>query len=428
MMAWFNFSEVPNNWLGYSIDGNKGVALGKTYADFLYKNINFALNTNGITQSQHIEKVMLLYEDSGKDKISDLTVNLIKHYLCEYTQRFAEMYIDESLCRVFPVDKAYFNYDTESFVTFEYKLPFIINEKGRYEYVLLTPYDILREGEPAINRKDFYKSYNRVRASIDNEILRTYVNNYIAQAVQNYENKQRKNHRPINEGSIVRIEKAAFEDVVRDYPELYDYYIKIREKDTDEIRKSCNEELEQKLGMLLDNAKALIELCKANGYNFQPAQDSYIETRNRIMYFNHIIEDCDGYRCLYKNDAAVANEKDLQWLFKFVWYGTKFKVDAEPNNGGGQADFIVSYGQDDQKIVEFKLANNSTLSHVFNQVQVYEEANGTTGSFIVIFFFLEQEERRAYAIVTRAGHEDNIGSSIFFIDCRRDNKVSASRI
>lgn len=37
--AWFNFSEVPNNWLGYSLVGNKGLALGGTYANFLYKNI-----------------------------------------------------------------------------------------------------------------------------------------------------------------------------------------------------------------------------------------------------------------------------------------------------------------------------------------------------------------------------------------------------
>lgn len=70
--AWFNFSEVPNNWLGYSLVGNKGLALGGTYANFLYKNIDFIIDTHGVSKSQHIEKVMLLYEGSGKDKISDL--------------------------------------------------------------------------------------------------------------------------------------------------------------------------------------------------------------------------------------------------------------------------------------------------------------------------------------------------------------------
>lgn len=31
LKAWFEFNEVPNNWLGYSMYGNKGAALGKKY-------------------------------------------------------------------------------------------------------------------------------------------------------------------------------------------------------------------------------------------------------------------------------------------------------------------------------------------------------------------------------------------------------------
>lgn len=129
--AWFNFKEVPNNWLGYSLEGNKGLALGQKYAEFLYNNIAFAINTNGLTQSGHIEKIMLLYEGSGKDKISDLTVNLIKGYLCEYTEKFAMEYIDSKCLKRLPVEKAYFNYETESFVSKEYMLPYIYKKKGK---------------------------------------------------------------------------------------------------------------------------------------------------------------------------------------------------------------------------------------------------------------------------------------------------------
>ena len=128
--AWFKFSEVKNNWLGYSFAGNGGLALGDKYAQFLYKNIAFAISTNNISQSPHIEKIMLLYEGSGKDKISDLTVNLIKEYLLEYTQTFALKNIREGLKKPFYVDRAYFNYKTESFVSKEYTLPFIINSSG----------------------------------------------------------------------------------------------------------------------------------------------------------------------------------------------------------------------------------------------------------------------------------------------------------
>ena len=51
--AWFNFKEVPNNWLGYSLEGNKGLALGQKYAEFLYNNIAFAINTAVVLASRN---------------------------------------------------------------------------------------------------------------------------------------------------------------------------------------------------------------------------------------------------------------------------------------------------------------------------------------------------------------------------------------
>ena len=76
--TWFSFNEVCNNWLGFSMNGNKGLALDKKFANFLYENISFVLENNNISDGKHIEKIMLLVPGSGKDKISDLTVNLIK--------------------------------------------------------------------------------------------------------------------------------------------------------------------------------------------------------------------------------------------------------------------------------------------------------------------------------------------------------------
>ncbi len=424
--AWFNFSEVSNNWLGYSLIGNKGLALGRKFAEFLYNNIEFALNTNGISKSQHIEKAMLLYEGSGKDKISDLTVNLIKRFLCEYTENFAKEYIDPDLCRTIPVDKAYFNYETESFISREYTLPFIYNEKGKIEYVLLTPFDILREDEPSINREDFYKSHERIRAAIENDTLRAYVNNYIGQAVRQYEENQKRNRRAIRENSIQKVEKNAFQEIVREYPELYDYYIKLQEANTDEIKAQCMQELNKQLEKLLLSSKNLISLFVSNEYVLEENLSAREEAKKRLAFFKHIIENCDGYKNLFVKGQQIAKENDLQRLFRFVWYGTNFKVDAESNNGRGQADFIVSMGQRNQNIIEFKLASNSTLSHVFTQVKIYEAANCTDGSLVAIFYFSESEYQIARQVVINAGYENTINESIFLIDCRSDNKASAS--
>ncbi|MDR1458777.1 MAG: hypothetical protein LBI60_00965 [Bacteroidales bacterium] len=424
--AWFNFSEVSNNWLGYSLKGNKGLALGKAYSDFLYRNINFAINTHGVSKGQHIEKVMLLYEGSGKDKISDLTVNLIKRFLCEYTENFAKEYIAPNLCRLLPVEKAYFNYETESFVSKEYLLPCVYDEKRRIEYILLTPYDILREDEPAVNRENFYNSHERIRASIENDTLRAYVNNYIAQAVRRYEENQKRSRRSVRENSIQKIEKDAFKEIVKEFPQLYDYYIKLREADTEEIRLQCRQELSKQSERLLLSSKKLISLFEKSDYIIEEALSAREEAKRRLVFFKHIIEDCEGYKNFYVNGEQIAKEKDLQRLFSFVWYGTNYKIDAETNNGRGQADFIVSMGQRNQNIIEFKLASNSALSHVFTQVRIYEAANCTDGSLIAIFYFSERECQLARQVVIDGGCLDMIDKSIYLIDCRADNKPSAS--
>lgn len=426
--AWFEFNEVPNNWLGYSLSGNKGLALGDKFAQFLYKNIKFATTTNNISKSVHIEKVMLLYEGSGKDKISDLTVNLIKGYLCEYTELFANRFLAKKSVDTFFVDRVEFNYVTESFVSKEYKLPYIKNEKGKKEFVLLTPKDILREDEPAINQRDFINSYDSILSAIENVALRATVNNYIVKAVKEYEDKQKRNRKRINEKSVKKAEKYAFIDAVKNHPELYDYYIKMIEDNSEKVKSVACDERDKEIKMLLDNAKILIDLIIHEGYSLDKSLSAYEESQNRIKYFKHCIEDCDGYTVLYDGDKQIANESKLQRLFKFSWYGSTFKLDPETNNGRGESDFVVSKGQYNQDIIEFKLASNSRLNHVFDQVNVYEAANDTKQSIIVIFYFTEEEQNKAIRMISDAGFRDKIDDSIFLIDCRKDNKISASKV
>lgn len=426
LKAWFEFNEVPNNWLGYSMAGNKGAALGSKYAKFLRDNIRFAINTNNITKSRHIEKIMLLYEGSGKDKISDLTVNLIKGYLCRYTEQFAKKYLDRRYIKKFLVERVDFNYNTECFVSGEFELPYIINEQGKSEYVLLTPKDILREDEPAINRKDFLDSYDDVRRIIDNDSLRAYVNNYISKAVLEYEENQRANKKKINDRTIKKIEKDAFKELLKERPELYDYYIKYVEDNTTYVSEIAKEEFAEEVEKFIINAKTLISKFYGEDYFCKENVSAREEAKSRLKYFKHIIEDCDGYKSFYYNGKQIAKERDIQRLFKYVWCGTSYKLDAEPNNGRGQADFIISKGADNINIIEFKLASNTSLGHVFDQVKIYEEANCAKDSLVVIFYFTEDEKEFAEKVIKEAGLDSEIDDSIFLIDCRCDNKKSAS--
>lgn len=425
--TWFTFKEVCNNWLGYSLEGNKGSALNMEFAKILYKNIGFVLNTNGISQGQHAEKIMLLYEGSGKDKISDMIVNLIKDYLCDYTEKFAKKYLS-CKCKNIVVDKAGFNYETESFYTKEYYLPYIVNEKGKEEYVLLTPKDILREEEPTINKRDFYDNMTEILETVDNDVLRAQISNYIRIAILNYEEEMRNLKKEPRQKEIKKIKLKAFEEMAEKNPILYDYYIKIKENDSEEIQKKCLAEVNEQLTKLIENAEMFCNIVRDFGYVTNEKLTAKEEARERIKFFKHVIEDCDAYKNLYYNGEYVATEDDLNRMFRFVWANTRFKADFETNNGRGEADVVVSEGINNQCVVEFKLAKNSKLKNVIQQAEIYCKANGCTEKIIAIFYFDESEYKRVGNWIEENNLSNLVGQDIFLIDCRADNKVSGSKI
>jgi len=403
----FYFNEIPNNWFGYSLAGNKGKALGNDYANFLYNNIEFALDTHGVSKGQHIEKVMLLEKHSGKDKISDLTVNLIKYFLCEYTQDFAKKYIDPALCKIVSVKKSYFNYDTEKFVSSKFFLPYIVNKNGKTEYILLTPFDILREDEPSINRKNFYGSYGRIRDSIENNELRFIVSSYIANEVKKYEDTQKQNRRGIKERKVRKIEEKAFQEIVNEYPILYDYYIKLQEENTEAIKTQCTIEFNKQTQKFILAAYKIISIFVQYNSEFHKSYVSE-EYKEKVFALKYIIEECNGYKNLYSDGKPITRENDLRRLFRFVWSGINNKF------------------EDDLKInILFKLTNKAALNRMFEKVKIYEINNCLDGNLIAIFYFSENEYKIAIQSITSAGYNSLINKSIILIDCRNDNKKSA---
>ena len=95
------------------------------------------------------------------------------------------------------------------------------------------------------------------------------------------------------------------------------------------------------------------------------------------------------------------------------------------NNGRGPVDFKVSRGNKDKTLIEFKLASNSKLrQNLEKQVKVYEAANRTKSSLKVIFYFTSAEFSKVKKAIKELGLVDD--ESIYLIDCRNDNKPSAS--
>ena len=139
----------------------------------------------------------------------------------------------------------------------------------------------------------------------------------------------------------------------------------------------------------------------------------------------------DVYKIFYDGDTPlIKDEQTLQLLFKLTWYGTAYDFNAEGNNGGGEYDFKTSKGAFDKCIGEFKLASNNRLGSIFKQVNQYEKASGCINgtSVYAIFGFDKKDEERFNRLIDENKVRHLVNVTIFYIDCRKDNKVSASNL
>jgi hypothetical protein len=174
--SWFRFPEVKQTWLGYSRVGNKGSGLGSDFAAALHESLNTLFSDFGnenITQGSHLEKLCLIKDKVGKDNIRDFTTNLVKGFLCRYTQEFALANIDAARLRRVPVRHVEFNYQTRSWRTEYFWLPHIDSD-----YILLTPKEILTKDDAWINKHDLIGDFDDIASSVPNQELRAQINDY----------------------------------------------------------------------------------------------------------------------------------------------------------------------------------------------------------------------------------------------------------
>ena len=202
------------------MSGNSGSGLGKEFADNLKYVLKEKFKDFGdekISRGSHLEKLCLINEGVGKDNISDFTVNLIKVFLLEYTQKFAKLYLDESQCKTFLIEKNNFNYEMEIWERKQYYLPCYNND-----YIILTPKYILTRECSWINKEDMYRRFEHLPFSIDNDILRMQINQYFESQLTVHDKKKKPTKEEKNKAIL---------NTIKRYPEILDYYIKEKESD-----------------------------------------------------------------------------------------------------------------------------------------------------------------------------------------------------
>ena len=407
--AWYRFKEVKQNWFGYTLFGNDGAGLGKDFAVALHGALSDIFRDFGretVTRGTHLEKLCLIRPGVGKDNISDFTTNLIKGYLCEYTQTFAREHLGAADCDTFAVPRVQFNYETCTWATRPYYLPRLAND-----FVLLTPVDMLTRDETWINHRDMISKFALLPEAVSNAEQRAQINDYFV--------------RRLGEDPDAKQRRQAAADTISRFPELIDLYIRLQEEAGDRAESISAARVVDTYRTLVEQIReVLAELSTKTDFYDEP-WTSYEECLERAKYFKRYIEDNDGYRLLNRAGRGFSTEKEVHLAFGLVWCGTDFDINREVNNGRGPVDFKASYGAGDKSLIEFKLASNTALKrNLEKQIGIYQAANATRTSVKVIVSYTASDQARVVRVLHELGVENE--ESIVIIDARSDNKPSAS--
>lgn len=411
---WYCFPEVKQNWFGFTKDGNEGSGLGIRFARALHTNLQHIFSEFGsekITKSSHLEKVCLIADKVGKDSVSDFTTNLIKEYLCLYTQKFAQEHLAPEAARKVAVEGVRFNYETESWESDTFKLPWINGG-----FVLLTPIDMLTRDENWINQNDLVEEFEMIPTAIPDDQLRSKISNYFQKVLVNEDDKP----------PTKRERRQAALETIEQYPELIDYYIKYKEDNGSAAQRYSESKTRLAELIFRMRARSLQELLASTSF-YQSFPETYDEAHERIRFLKDVIENKGGHRAFYDaKGLLVTREEDIQIMFRLVWKGSPSTVTREANDGRGPVDFKISRGSDDITVVEFKLASNTQLKrNLQKQVEIYQAASDADKGIKVILFFNLDQEARVKNILKDLGMGED--PDVVLIDACNCNKPSSSK-
>ncbi len=412
--AWFLFPEIKENWLGFSLVGNRGSGLGRKFAVALSANLHSIFADFGkerISKGSHIEKVCLVSDGVGRDNISDFTLNLILDFICRYTQEFAKAYIAPELRKIVWVKKAKFNYDTQSWQRMQYELPYI--DGG---FVLLTPKDMLTRDENWINKGDMVRQFEEIPVAIPDKELRGQIFAYFDSVLA----------KPMRrEPSAQERAEAAIKTYLH-FPELVDWYIRYKEERGGDATDISADKVALTKFIFEQQVKSIQSQLAETTEFYKTTGATYEETHQRLAFFKDVIESKGGHRIFWHGDEAIQRESDLQILCKFIWFGTPSDASAEVNDGRGPVDFKISRGAFDKTLIEMKLAKNTKLKqNLEKQLPIYQAASGAKKGIKVIIYFDASEKRRVDKILKELGLRGH--NDIVLIDARKDNKPSGSK-
>lgn len=346
------FSEIPNVGLGYSISGKPGKGMnGKTTKQLAKTTVK--LIKAGMRDPELFMFMHLFEKNVGADRISDMTVFILRHQILLYTQRIAaELKIQ----------------------TYKYKLgdniylvPFYNNEPLHFfPTTLLSDLPIATSYDEISNVCDYNKGLvGRVCKVVKGEWK------------QFFEGADKKE---ILKNALLT-NPDAYKEAIAYFRSLnaipYDF-------NSDNKRFYLNARIEELVAKILreqDNPKKLTP------------EDVLQCTREACLIFKECIENHRSYKLMYYEKGKVAKSEDFAQELLFVisdsylkGKGADIDISPEADTGVGKLDFKFSQGSNSRVIIETKLSNNPNLLHGYvTQLPYYMNSqHGVYGIYVVV--------------------------------------------
>lgn len=349
------FKETRGISIGYGSNTSDGNAIGPKLAKKITKTAS-EIAKMGFNDTSIFELICLFEEGMGADRLSDMTISIIKKDIVTYTDRMVtELKLKQEQIYTF-----------KSKNNISYKL---IKDPFKKRALLLMPKELLKDLPLALTRDDIgYISY------FNEELRRNVSKLLLGDVTKSLKDITKKEMREI------LIESHNMEEVIKSYkakkPEKYDY-----ENDpSGEVS-------------WFEDGK---EFAKRFPLEIKTKEPKNIKEVNEIVrriisQFKRNIEQNELYELLYKepiSNLKPKNERYAQRLFYSVadtyCEANNIVLSREPNAGNGPVDFKVSENYKTQVLVEIKLSSGKVRNGFEKQLPEYEKNENAAYSFLVV--------------------------------------------
>ena len=350
MVDRFTFPELQYTGLGFSKGHSHGTGISGKLSRQLAKSAYDIIKAG--YEDPEIFALMPLIEDNiGQDRISDMTIAILRKHFLAYTQRISgELGIKTDRCR--------FRYDEY------FDVPYL----GR-DTIHFIPSDFLNDLFVATSFEDISDACDY------NDRLKAKLAEIIGAAWQDYS----------------QYSKSDWKDIILKDQECYkaaiDYYKSIKgvsyNFDADKHDKCLDLKF---MKLAYENPIKFL----ANKFK-SPQERVFKWTKSICEEFRHLVEENRMSELVHRL-TRKPDETDWQLILYMIaeayieGAGINIKVTREANPGTGEEDFLFSQGKDAQTVIEIKRSGNKDLLHGYRmQLPSYIRADKADhGIFIVI--------------------------------------------